>query len=152
MKSWILINEEHAKHNWTHFLFVCEKTNEIAIADHSIRDLGDPGSTDDGFLIWSGAPIKVRNLRDLESSKSGIAVDIPVIQYARDDHDLLHPLGGSIVPTGILTAVFLSRVLDMPLWQLVPQIGEIMSQHPLDDLLPVDYLAQKRAEFKHYQV
>jgi hypothetical protein len=46
---WQLINECEAQAYFTHYLF--RDGDRVAIADHSIRDLRDPSSTDDGLLL-----------------------------------------------------------------------------------------------------
>ncbi len=46
---WQLINECEAQAYFTHYLF--RDGDRLAIADHSIEDLRDPSSTDDGLLL-----------------------------------------------------------------------------------------------------
>lgn len=51
--KWKCINRESALHRSDHFVFV-SATGLVAIADHSMRDVEDPSSTDDGLLVWDG--------------------------------------------------------------------------------------------------
>lgn len=51
MKEWKCLNRAEAKGNGYHFVFINQRTGEIALADHSIRDESDPSSTDDGLLL-----------------------------------------------------------------------------------------------------
>ena len=49
---WKLINRHEANKQYTHYVFV--RGDEVAIADHSIYDMNDPSTTDDGLLLWDG--------------------------------------------------------------------------------------------------
>lgn len=49
-----LTNKIEAKKCFSHFLFHNEDNNTVAIADHSIADMKDPSSTEDGLLVWTG--------------------------------------------------------------------------------------------------
>ena len=46
---WTLTNRNFAEKTFNLFVFV--DGNRIAVADHSIEDLNDPSSTDDGLLL-----------------------------------------------------------------------------------------------------
>jgi hypothetical protein len=46
---WNLTNRRFAEKHYTHFVYF--SGDQIAIADHSIRNLSDPSSTDDGLLL-----------------------------------------------------------------------------------------------------
>jgi len=54
MSTWTCMNHKSANMRQQHFIFVEAGTDRVAIADHSLRDLDDPASTDDGLLVWSG--------------------------------------------------------------------------------------------------
>lgn len=57
---WKLINKSDAIKYFTHYIFMND-VGQIAIADHSIRDLHNPASTDDGLLIVNlDTPVQVR--------------------------------------------------------------------------------------------
>jgi len=47
--NWRCINRDDAEARFEHFVFVSE-TRSVAIADHSMRDMSDPSSTDDGLI------------------------------------------------------------------------------------------------------
>jgi hypothetical protein len=49
-----LTNKLEARKTFSHFLFHNEDNNTVALADHSITNLNDPSSTDDGLLVWDG--------------------------------------------------------------------------------------------------
>jgi hypothetical protein len=49
-----LTNKMEAKKTFSHFLFHNEDNNTVAIGDHSITNLNDPSSTEDGLLVWDG--------------------------------------------------------------------------------------------------
>lgn len=49
-----LTNKIEANKCFSHFLFHDNDTNAVAVADHSINDLNDPSSTEDGLLVWTG--------------------------------------------------------------------------------------------------
>ena len=46
---WTLTNRKFAVKHFTHFVYVSGA--QCAIADHSIRNMSDPSSTDDGLLL-----------------------------------------------------------------------------------------------------
>ena len=50
--TWKLINRRSAMRDYSHFIFFDGK--DVAIADHSIIDLGNPASTEDGLLLFDG--------------------------------------------------------------------------------------------------
>ena len=49
MTDWKLLNRRFAEKHFTHFIF--QFGNQFAIADHSIDNINDPSSTDDGLLL-----------------------------------------------------------------------------------------------------
>jgi hypothetical protein len=49
-----LTNKIEARKCFSHYLFHDDDTNAVALADHSIADLNDPSSTEDGLLVWTG--------------------------------------------------------------------------------------------------
>ena len=54
--TWTLLNRQHAHDMFTHHVFLDTERGQIALADHSIRSLDDPSSTDDGLLLVTGEP------------------------------------------------------------------------------------------------
>ena len=50
--DWKLINKAEAIQCDYHFIYTMDDL--VAIADHSIRDMDDPASTDDGLCLWDG--------------------------------------------------------------------------------------------------
>lgn len=49
-----LTNKIEAKKCFSHYLFHDADNNTVALADHSISNLNDPSSTEDGLLVWNG--------------------------------------------------------------------------------------------------
>ncbi len=49
--NWVLLNRGFAQSQYTHYVFFDPQRGRVAIADHSLRNLSDPGSTDDGLLL-----------------------------------------------------------------------------------------------------
>jgi len=47
--KYTLLNKEEAIRNFSHFVYI-DEDGRFYVADHSIRDLNDPSSTDDGLL------------------------------------------------------------------------------------------------------
>jgi hypothetical protein len=56
-----LTNKSEAKKHFSHFLFHNDDNNTVAIADHSIANLKDPSSTEDGLLVWTGQMGRIVN-------------------------------------------------------------------------------------------
>lgn len=54
MYKWTLLNRDDADQLFTHYVFLCERTGEVALADHSIQRLSDPSTTDDGLALVDG--------------------------------------------------------------------------------------------------
>ena len=50
---WTCVNRRMAEKFYDQFIFVNE-SGQVAFADHSIRNLNDPSSTESGLLIWDG--------------------------------------------------------------------------------------------------
>ena len=96
--KWHIINRREAQKYNTHYLYINVR-GDVAIADHSIRNLSDPASTDDGLLIWSGGPLHF----DWKNS----CVFIPVYT----DKDVRNS-----VPTSMLTALRMGQALGKNLW------------------------------------
>ena len=72
--SWTLINRIHALETNTHYLFT-HSDGRRAIADHSIKSLGDPGSTEDGLLrLDCSRPLDVT-----VSDRYGVIARVPVL-------------------------------------------------------------------------
>ena len=49
MTNWTLLNRRFAEKHYSHFIY--QQGNQFAIADHSISNLNDPSSTEDGLLL-----------------------------------------------------------------------------------------------------
>lgn len=96
--KWHIINQREARKYNTHYLYINVR-GDVAIADHSIRNVFDPASTDDGLLVWSGDPLHF----DWVNS----CVFIPVYT----DKDVR-----SNVPTSILTALRMGQALGKNVW------------------------------------
>jgi hypothetical protein len=62
-----LTNKIEASKYFSHYLFHDDDTNTVAIADHSIADLSDPSSTDDGLLVWDGEVARLISTKTLTS-------------------------------------------------------------------------------------
>lgn len=101
--KWHIINRAEAKRYYTHFLYINVR-GDVAIADHSIRDIFDPASTDNGLLVWTGDPLKF----DWTNS----CVSIPVFT----DADMR-----STVISDLLTALRMSQALGKNLWPDNPE-------------------------------
>lgn len=52
--TWRLVNKRQAEKWDAHFVFYSNMDSRIVIADHSMRFLYNPSSTDDGLLVWTG--------------------------------------------------------------------------------------------------
>jgi hypothetical protein len=105
-KDWRLLNHKQANAYWSHYVYM-NHAGTIALADHSIRNLRDPGSTDDGLLTWTYDKLWV-------SSKRGNAiVSVPV--YMKDRHK-------STVITCFATAVVMAQACGVPMHELIPEL------------------------------
>ncbi len=65
---WTLTNKIEAKKCFAHYLFHNEDNNSVALADHSIHNLKDPSSTEDGLLVWTGEMGRLINTADHHTS------------------------------------------------------------------------------------
>lgn len=128
---WKLLNKKHAKKNYTHFVFVDEQ-KQIAIADHSMRDLADPSSGDDGLLIWDKKPMRLiksshdnefrvclnfekGNYSDIDLKNALIiakALDTPVEKIVTNLFD--------DALTDLKTALTVAKFMNLPIEGLVP--------------------------------
>lgn len=99
---WKLLNKKHAKKKETHFVFINEQ-KQIAIADHSIQNLADPGSGDDGLLIWDKQPMKL-----------GKAYD--------EFHVSLGFEGKGRTSTDLKNALIIAKALNTPIEKIVTNI------------------------------
>ena len=103
---WTCVNRRMAKKFGDHFIFV-NKKGQVAIADHSIRDLNDPSSTDDGLLIWDGG-------------KGEFTVGSRSVLF---QFDLIYRGGGktkaSIYIT-LISAFILAQLVDKDITEIVP--------------------------------
>ena len=88
---WLCINRKYAINSYSHFIY-CLDNQIIAIADHSIENMNDPCSTEDGLLIVDF------NRGVIADEKNSDVFLIPVI---RDDGEL----SKSIVSRGTLQQI-----------------------------------------------
>ena len=88
---WLCTNRIYAENTFSHFVY-CLDHQIIAIADHSIEDMNDPCSTEDGLLIVDF------NRSVIADEKNSDVFLIPVI---RDDGEL----SKSIVSRGTLEQI-----------------------------------------------
>lgn len=116
-----LVNKIEAKKYFSHFLFHDEDTNTVALADHSITDLNDPSSTDDGLLVWTGGLGRLISTADRYTS---------VLLVVRSDD------GG--VYTIIVSVLTACRIEQLTGLQVIPLNTEIA------DYKAVDYAGHQR--------
>ena len=107
MHNWTLLNKKIAKSHWSHYVYINE-AGTIALADHSIRNLADPGSTDDGLLTWTGAYLSVFNRR------GNPMIMVPV--YMKDGRT-------STVPTCFTTVIVMAQALGKDVQALIPSLS-----------------------------
>lgn len=102
---WKLLNRSFAKRNFSHFLFVDEQ-GRVAIADHSIRNMRDPSSTDDGLLVWDGQPIRINKSRYYDP-----------IGFAKTEN-------GETVGVAVQTAVQMAVAANKAVHDVLPELFE----------------------------
>jgi hypothetical protein len=100
---WTLLNRSFAKRTFSHFLFV-DGQGRVAIADHSIRNMKDPASTEDGLLVWDGQPIRLKDVHD-------------PIGFAKTEN-------GETVGVAVQTAVQMAVAAKKPVHEVIPQLFE----------------------------
>lgn len=121
MKNWICVNQIEAKKSFSHFIFHDDSTNAIALADHSINDLNDPSTTEDGLLVWTG---EIGRLISTANRHTSVMVDV-----VAEDGDT------SVVIISVLTACRIEQLTGL---QLIPLNTEIV------DYKTVEYSGHQR--------
>jgi hypothetical protein len=110
-----LTNKIEGKKCFSHFLFHDEDNNSVALADHSIADLNDPSSTEDGLLVWNGEIGRLISTADRHTS---------VLLDVRSDDDGLYTMIVSI-----LTACRIEQLTGL---QVIPANVEIAEYKAVD--------------------
>ena len=110
-----LTNKIEAKKCFSHYLFHNEDNNTVAIADHSIADLNNPSSTEDGLLVWTGELGKLISTADRNTS---------VLLDVRSDDDGLYT-----VIVSVLTACRIEQLTGL---QVIPMNEEIADYKSCD--------------------
>ena len=118
---WTLTNKIEAKKCFAHFLFHNEDTNTVALADHSIANLNDPSSTEDGLLVWTGEMGRLISTADRHTS---VLLDVKM-----EDGEQ------SSVIVSVLTACRIEQLTGL---QVIPLNTEIV------DYKAVDYSGHER--------
>ena len=110
-----LTNKIEANKCFSHYLFHDDETNAVAIADHSIADLNDPSSTEDGLLVWTGEMGKLISTTDRHTS---------VLLDVRADNDGLY--------TMIVSVLTACRIEQLTGLQVIPANVEIAEYKAVD--------------------
>ena len=118
---WTLTNKIEAKKCFSHFLFHNEDNNNVALADHSIANLNDPSSTEDGLLVWTGEMGRLISTADRHTS---VLLDVKM-----EDGEQ------SSVIVSVLTACRIEQLTGL---QVIPLNTEIV------DYKAVDYSGHER--------
>jgi hypothetical protein len=116
-----LTNKIEARKSFSHYLFHDDGNNTVALADHSIADLNDPSSTEDGLLVWTGEMGRLISTTDRQTS---------VLLDVRADDDNLY--------TMIVSVLTACRVEQLTGLQVIPANVEIA------DYKAVDYAGHQR--------
>jgi hypothetical protein len=116
-----LTNKIEARKSFSHYLFHDDDNNTVALADHSIADLNDPSSTEDGLLVWTGEMGRLISTTDRQTS---------VLLDVRADDDCLY--------TMIVSVLTACRVEQLTGLQVIPANVEIA------DYKAVDYAGHQR--------
>ena len=105
-----LTNKIEAKNCFSHYLFHDEDTNTVALADHSISNLDDPSSTEDGLLVWNG------DIGTLINSDRHTSV---ILDVRSDD--------GNTILVSLLTACRIEQLTGLQVIPLNTEIAEYKS-------------------------
>lgn len=105
--SWRLLNHKQAKAFWSHYVYMND-AGTIALADHSIRNLKDPGSTDDGLLTWTYDRLTIAN------KKGSPLIYVPV--YMKDRRT-------SSVVTCFATVVVMAQASGVQVHEILPELA-----------------------------
>jgi hypothetical protein len=108
-----LVNKIEAKKCFSHYLFHNEDNNAVALADHSISNLNDPSSTEDGLLVWTEEMGRLISTTDRNTS---------VLLDVRADDDVLYTMIISI-----LTACRIEQLTGLQVIPLNTEIAEYKS-------------------------
>ena len=111
-----LTNKMEANKCFSHYLFHDDETNAVAIADHSIADLNDPSSTEDGLLVWTG------EVGTLSSVRHQATILLPF-------KDVTSPHDTGYVGISILTACRIEQLTGL---QVIPLNVEIADYKAVD--------------------
>jgi hypothetical protein len=111
-----LTNKMEANKCFSHYLFHDHETNAVAIADHSITDLNDPSSTEDGLLVWTG------EVGTLSSTRHQATILLPF-------RDVTAPHDTGYVGISILTACRIEQLTGL---QVIPLNVEIADYKAVD--------------------
>ena len=116
-----LTNKIEANKCFSHYLYHNEDNNAVALADHSIANLNDPSSTEDGLLVWTG---EIGKLIHTANRHTSVLLDV------RSDDDGLYTMIVSI-----LTACRIEQLTGL---QVIPMNIEIA------DYKSCDYVGHQR--------
>jgi hypothetical protein len=105
--DWRLLNLKQAKAFWSHYVYMND-AGTIALADHSIRNLKDPGSTDDGLLTWTYDKLSIAN------KKGNPLIYVPV--YMKDRRT-------SSVVTCFATVVVMAQASGVQVHEILPELA-----------------------------
>ena len=111
---WKCVNRRMAKKFGDHFIFVNTK-GQVAFADHSIRDLNDPSSTDDGLLIWDGGQGAI--MVDVDGDPETRFFDFPIDLISRDGRKRK-----TRVLLSLPNAFILAKLFDKDITEILPGI------------------------------
>lgn len=109
-----LVNKIEAKKCFSHFLFHDDDNNAVALADHSISNLKDPSSTEDGLLVWTG---QVGRLISTANHHTSVLLDVRTVN------------GLYTTMVSVLTACRIEQLTGL---QVIPLNKEI-SEYKADD-------------------
>jgi hypothetical protein len=116
-----LTNKQEAKKCFAHYLYHNEDNNTVAVADHSIANLNDPSSTEDGLLVWTG---EMGRLISTANHHTSILLDVRM-----EDNDT------STVIISVLTACRIEQLTGL---QVIPM------NHEIADYKSCDYAGHQR--------
>ena len=105
-----LTNKIEAKKCFSHYLFHNADNNTVALADHSISNLNDPSSTEDGLLVWNG------DIGTLINSDRHTSV---ILDVRSDD--------GNTIIVSLLTACRIEQLTGLQVIPLNTEIAEYKS-------------------------
>jgi hypothetical protein len=119
-----------AKKFGEHFIFVNEN-GQVAFADHSIENLNDPSTTDNGLLIWDGGAGRLLDHTDFPNE--GILeqyIQFQVEQYLPDGSTARNPK--THITTILVNAFILAKIFDKDVKEIVPGIFDGVNFNPFN--------------------